>query len=177
MSKIYWHLLLPAHHNTPLLSSTPAHRIDRAAQPTPGQSLNITAFGPGTTPNETAPTPYNAHPPSLPCPIPPPSPLFTWGAHDAETFMHSITAAYSETVHWRLHWRTNTFPIPYGNAGKKLVSELSKLFRPMLRAQLYRICCSEGHHSDVNTTSAEACPQLQTIWIVLNVACVPGWVT
>ncbi len=53
------------------------------------------------------------------------NPSFVWGKHDAETFMHSVTAAYAEVA----HWRKNTFPVPYGSAGKKFVSELSTLYR------------------------------------------------
>ena len=39
--------------------------------------------------------------------------------------MQSVTAAYSEVV----HWKNNIFSVPYGNAGKKIVTELSKLYR------------------------------------------------
>ena len=62
---------------------------------------------------------------SLPSPVPMSEPLFTWGDLDSATFIHSIDAAYAEVV----HWRKNTFTVPYGNAGKRFVSELSRLFR------------------------------------------------
>ena len=48
-----------------------------------------------------------------------------WGICDAETFTHSLSAAYAEVV----HWRKNVFPVPLGNSGKKFVQELSRLVR------------------------------------------------
>lgn len=39
--------------------------------------------------------------------------------------MKSLDEAYAEVV----HWRRNTFLVPFGNAGKGFVSELSRLFR------------------------------------------------
>ena len=68
-------------------------------------------------------SPINAN--SLPSPVPMDDPRFTWGEIDSATFIHSIDAAYAEVV----HWRKNIFTVPYGNAGKSFVSELSRLFR------------------------------------------------
>ena len=45
--------------------------------------------------------------------------------HDADSFIHSLTTAYSEVT----HWRKNHFTVPLGNIGKKFVGELSRLFR------------------------------------------------
>ncbi len=101
---------------SPSPSLAPARFSDQAATLMPEQPS--TDAGPGPPP-----TPINA--PSLPSPTPMANPSFVWGEHDAETFMHSVTAAYAEVV----HWRKNTFPVPYGNAGKKFVSELSTLYR------------------------------------------------
>ena len=64
-------------------------------------------------------------PPALPIPTPPSAPSFSWGMHDADSFIHSLTAAYSEVT----HWRKNHFTVPLGNIGKKFVGELSRLFR------------------------------------------------
>ena len=73
--------------------------------------------------------PINAPPsptlPSLPLPIPLANPSFVWGPLDAETFIQSVSCAYSEVV----HWRKNTFTVPFGNAGKRFVTELSTLYR------------------------------------------------
>ena len=52
-------------------------------------------------------------------------PSFVWAECDAEIFAHSLSAAYSEVV----KWKPNTFSIPFGNSGKKIVQELSRLFR------------------------------------------------
>ena len=90
---------------------------------------------PPATPNVLTPawathvSPINANSPinavSLPSPVPMTVPMFTWGDFDSATFIHSIDAAYAKVV----HWRKNTFTVPYGNAGKRFVSELSRLFR------------------------------------------------
>ena len=53
------------------------------------------------------------------------APSFVWGDCDAETFSHSVTAAYPEVV----KWKPNIFSVPFGNAGKKFVQELSRLLR------------------------------------------------
>ena len=68
-------------------------------------------------------TPISAQP--LPSPSPMAAPTFVWGTCDAETFTHSLSAAYAETV----HWKRNLFLVPLGNSGKKFVQELSRLFR------------------------------------------------
>ena len=86
---------------------------------------------PGVTPSCTAQvcdptlqaTPFDAHP--LPYPTPMAGPSFVWAECDAETFAHSLSAAYTEVV----KWKPNTFSIPFGNSGKKFVQELSRLFR------------------------------------------------
>ena len=79
--------------------------------------------------DSTVLSPNNAHPiqslPQLPSPVPLANPSFVWGSLDAESFIHSVSCAYSEVV----HWRRNVFTVPYGNAGKKFVYEISKLFR------------------------------------------------
>ena len=47
------------------------------------------------------------------------------GSLDSESFILSVSSAYSEVV----HWRKNTFTVPYGKVGKKFVYELSTLYR------------------------------------------------
>ena len=44
---------------------------------------------------------------------------------DAESFSHSITSAYAETVHWHRH----LFLVPSGKAGTFFVTLLANLFR------------------------------------------------
>ena len=63
--------------------------------------------------------------PVLPPPDAPSPPMFTWGKLDATSFTQSLEAAYNEVT----HWRKNLFSVPFGNAGKKFVVELSRLFR------------------------------------------------
>jgi hypothetical protein len=53
------------------------------------------------------------------------NPVFVWGEYDSASIMKSMDVAFAEVV----HWRRNTFPVPYGNASKALVSELCRLFR------------------------------------------------
>ena len=70
--------------------------------------------------------PNNAHSiPSLPSPTPMANPSFVWGSLSAHAFIRTISSAYSEVV----HWKRNSFVVPYGNAGKKFVYELSTLYR------------------------------------------------
>ena len=52
-------------------------------------------------------------------------PTFCWGAVDGPSFVHSVTCAYDEAV----HWRRNMFTLPSGLVGKEFVAELSRLFR------------------------------------------------
>ena len=44
---------------------------------------------------------------------------------DAHSFRHALEVTYQEVV----HWRNNCFRVPHGNAGKKFVLELARLFR------------------------------------------------
>ena len=62
--------------------------------------------------------------PKLPNCMPIVDPTFTWGCHDATTFITSLNAAYNEVV----HWRPNLFRVPYGKAGKSFVFELARLY-------------------------------------------------
>ncbi len=87
---------------------------------TPGVESNL--LGPNPT---TPTTPNSIRLQPLPSPSPMADPTFVWGPCDAETFTHSLTAAYTEVV----HWKRNLFRVPYGNSGKKFVQELSRLFR------------------------------------------------
>ena len=61
----------------------------------------------------------------LPAFTPMANPTFAWGVHDSATVMKTISSIYNEVV----QWRSNIFPVPYENAGKSFVSELSHLFR------------------------------------------------
>ena len=63
--------------------------------------------------------------PNVPAITPMANPTFAWGVHDSATVMTTISSVYNEAV----QWRRNIFPVPYGNAGKSFVSELSRLFR------------------------------------------------
>ena len=69
--------------------------------------------------------PAHVEPPPLPPVSPMPKRSFRWGEYDAEYIIHSLDEIYSEVV----HWKKNTFLVPFGNAGKGLVLELSRLFR------------------------------------------------
>ena len=60
----------------------------------------------------------------LPHPEPASTPVFIWGPHDASDFSSILEAAYAEVV----HWRRNCFVVPFGNASKEFVLELSKLY-------------------------------------------------
>ena len=96
-----------------------------------GSSLTGTSFPTcnllSDSPNVSSPINALLSPtlPPLPTPTPLANPSFVWGPLDAESFIHSVTCAYSEVV----HWRKNTFTVPYGNAGKRFVTELSTLYR------------------------------------------------
>ena len=60
--------------------------------------------------------------------LPPFDPLvtspFTWGSVDCDTFSEKLHCIYSKV----LHWRRNCFKVPVCNVGRKVVSELSRLF-------------------------------------------------
>ena len=66
--------------------------------------------------------PFIAH---LPSPTPLVSAPFVWHDCEPSTFIPSVSAAYSEVV----HWKKNIFQVPFGQSGKKFVLELIKLFR------------------------------------------------
>ena len=53
------------------------------------------------------------------------NPSFSWGEYDSTFLTHALNEAYSEIV----DWRKNTFPVPFGNAGKSFVSKLGRLYR------------------------------------------------
>ena len=96
------------------------------------RSTNRTATSKGPP---TPPTPIDAHHVSqgpgsptsapLPSPAPLPTPTFIWGEYDSVTFSESLEDAYHKVV----HWRKNTFRVPYGRAGKEFVIEMSRLYR------------------------------------------------
>ena len=78
--------------------------------------------------------PISAHPscqssPTQLCPLPLPTPTanpsFFWDEYDSTSIIASMSEAYSEVV----HWRRNIFTVPFGNAGKAFVTEISRLFR------------------------------------------------
>ena len=50
--------------------------------------------------------------------------VFTWGTLSAADFAHALEATYSEVV----HWRKNSFCVPFSKDGKEFVHELSRLF-------------------------------------------------
>ena len=103
-------------------SASPTSPTPRSTPSSPVDDSDPTS--PMTTPaNLPTPTPPAVQP--LPSPSPMATPSFVWGERDAITFSHSLEAAYAEVV----HWKPNTFPIPFGNAGKKFTQELSRLFR------------------------------------------------
>ena len=52
-------------------------------------------------------------------------PTFTWGKCTSGVFIQSLDEAYSEVV----HWRPNFFSLPFGNAGKAFVLELTRLYK------------------------------------------------
>ena len=63
--------------------------------------------------------------PNIPAFTPMANPTFASGVHDSATVMKTTSSVYNEVV----QWRRNIFPVPYGNAEKSFVSELSRLFR------------------------------------------------
>ena len=60
------------------------------------------------------------HFPDLPSFIPMADPIFSWDSVDSESFSHSLNAAYAEIV----HWRKNSFKVPFGKAAKTLFRSL-----------------------------------------------------
>ena len=62
---------------------------------------------------------------SLPESSLPANPIFTWGSLDACSFIKLIEKAYAQVVHWKM----NTFPVPFGKAGRQFVIELARLYR------------------------------------------------
>ena len=50
--------------------------------------------------------------------------LICLGEHRLSQFAHSLDSAYKEAV----HWKSNLFKIPLGNAGKSFTAELSRIF-------------------------------------------------
>jgi hypothetical protein len=63
---------------------------------------------------------------TLPEFVPCTQPQFRWGeVADAATFIQNVKEAYKEIV----TWQKNIFSVPSGKAGRKFVSEVSRLFR------------------------------------------------
>ena len=94
---------------------------------TPLASLTISSAAPTAIP--TAPGAYGApisdsSYPGLPEFPSMGKPTFTWGDLCGEEFTQILNATYTEVV----HWRRNTFTIPFGRAGKNFVTELSRLY-------------------------------------------------
>ena len=58
-------------------------------------------------------------------PIPLANPNFSWGHIDASSFINQILRAYEEVI----HWRKTLFLVPFGNTGKRFVSELARLYK------------------------------------------------
>ena len=50
---------------------------------------------------------------------------FQWGDISGQTFCNFILSTYEEVVHWRI----NTFLVPFGKAGKCFVLELARLYQ------------------------------------------------
>ena len=61
---------------------------------------------------------------SLPSFKPANVPVFVWGDRSARDFTLELNEAYKEVV----HWKKNTFNVPFGSVGKEFVQELSRLF-------------------------------------------------
>ena len=89
---------------------------------------------PETPPCRTAP----ASPFELPAFSPAMISTFIWGSHDSVAFMNSLSAVYSEVV----HWRPNLFKVPFGKSGKSFVSELARMYKAF--ASSSGIDCHEG---------------------------------
>ena len=51
-------------------------------------------------------------------------PIFTWGTLESSEFTGLLDTAFDEEV----HWKTNCFRVPHGNAGKVFTKELACLF-------------------------------------------------
>ncbi len=126
----------PAHNSpVPLPCAYPSQTATTTTSPaahTPATSGTV------QEPADLSLPPNNAHPASPtnpasaqvpPCPLPSPCPMsnpsFTWREYDSASIILSMDDAYSEVV----HWRKNTFQVPFGNAGKGFVSELSRLYK------------------------------------------------
>ena len=91
----------------PAPSITPVLGVDSSPAPSITPALGIDNFD---------------LPPFIPIDI---AKAFTWGSTDGFSFAKDIDAAYDIVV----RWKRNLFKVPYGNIGKKFVSELARLFR------------------------------------------------
>ena len=60
----------------------------------------------------------------LPHFLPLSSPLFLWGAREAEDVIHDIEKVYETTI----RWRKNIFKLPSGQTGKFFTQEIARLF-------------------------------------------------
>ena len=89
------------------------------------------------------PTPPNGNsssPPLLPSFEPSHKAVFAWGPHSPESFTKLLDDIYSEVV----HWRKNTFSVPFGKVGKEFTAELSRLY------------CSFGNESSLESIAMKA---------------------
>ncbi|XP_064402590.1 uncharacterized protein LOC135348337 [Halichondria panicea] len=90
------------------------------SQPSVSQPENLTANQPNQPPQRE----HSEQVADLPSPSPTKTPVFSWGVHSATDFCGILEATYTEVI----HWRKNSFTVPFGKAGKEFVDELSNLY-------------------------------------------------
>lgn len=106
------------------VSSAYPNSTSQPQQPTSLPPLpQSTADLPATQPSEGVADALGSDP-ILPTFEPMSNPVFTWGSHSSSSFIKALDSIYSEVV----HWRRNSFTVPFGKVGKEFTSELSRLF-------------------------------------------------
>ncbi len=83
------------------------------SQPSVSQPDNLTANQPNQPPQRE----HSEQVADLPSPSPTTTPVFSWGVHSATVILEAEV----------IHWRKNSFTVPFGKAGKEFVDELSNV--------------------------------------------------
>ena len=106
---------------------TPQPILQLTVPPVPPFKSQLTVSPPNNAHPESHVNPTQVQAPLYPLPSPSllSNPSFSWGEYDHASIKDSLEEAYSEVV----HWRKNTFQVPFGNAGKGFVAELSRLYK------------------------------------------------
>ena len=96
-------------------------------------------------------------------PSPVSTPVFMWGPQSGHDFTNALDDTYSEVV----HWKKNSFDIPFGKSGYEFASKVSRLFSAFANA-------SSVEHRALKATVAITFCSYRSHTIHLKLKIMPG---